>query len=232
MVEKNFENELVTLRNKLGKVNEVLHSKYDALRDQYGRIAIFCSNVCNDLEKNADMAEAFRTVPSSSQNYEYIHALKTAIYSYLLAKRCGLETDQANDLFLAGFVHDIGNAFVPKAILNKTGSLTPEEWAVVRTHPAKGAETLENLGAPNEVVTSALQHHERMDGKGYPHSRKGEEISMGARIVSIADVFVALTSERPGEMPKSNPQAISKMKFMPGKFDEELLRAFIEILSG
>lgn len=105
--------------------------------------------------------------------------------------------DFFENLYIAGLLHDIGKIAVPESILNKNGRLTPEEYAVMKTHPDRGAEMVKPLNIPRECIDGIQFHHERYDGKGYPQGLQGENIPIVASILAVGDAFDAMTSDRP-----------------------------------
>jgi len=125
------------------------------------------------------------------------HQLRTAELAAAIGQCLGLEPARIELLRLAATVHDIGKLAVPAGILSKPGRLSEHEYAIVKTHCAMGFEILEQLGAPSLLAAIALQHHERVDGSGYPHGLSGQDILIEARILAVADVFDSMTSHRP-----------------------------------
>jgi HD-GYP domain-containing protein (c-di-GMP phosphodiesterase class II) len=125
------------------------------------------------------------------------HAERVGGWSRRLATALERPRDEVDMIMQAGLLHDIGKIGVPEAVLRKRGPLDPEEWALMRQHPSIGAQIV----APFEFFTGGAlvirHHHERWDGSGYPDALSGTAIPLGARIVAVADVFDALTSERP-----------------------------------
>ena len=109
----------------------------------------------------------------------------------------GMPDEEIQGVKTAALLHDIGKLAVPEHILSKPGPLTQEEFQKIRIHPQVGAEIISAVPFPYPVAPLILSHHERWDGKGYPHGLKGEEIPLGARILSVVDYFDALTSDRP-----------------------------------
>jgi two-component system response regulator RpfG len=168
-----------------------------------------CKNLLQMRQQGESIKERARSleqrVLSSLQEVEYrdlgtgIHLLRMSHYAELIAEALGLPEEEANILTLAAPLHDIGKIGIPDAVLLKRSSLTDEEFAVMRRHPLIGYEILRD--SPSRFVQMgaliALRHHERWDGSGYPDGLKGEDIPQAARIVAVADVFDALTSERP-----------------------------------
>lgn len=153
------------------------------------------------------------------------HGTNVALYAIAIAKKLKLESNEIRQLAFACLVHNIGYSLVPHSVIYKKGDLTNDEREVIQTHAEKGAQLLEYMHAPSEVVATVRQHHEQMDGQGYPNRLRGTDIHLFARICSIADVYDALLSERPsGRRPLEPKTAITEMLSMSGKFDFEILK--------
>ncbi|MBY0371971.1 HD domain-containing protein [bacterium] len=152
------------------------------------------------------------------------HVVNVAIYAIAIAKKQDLPLDAAKVLALAALVHNVGNIMVPPELLFKSGELTPTEKHTVDSHILHGATLLQSLGAPKEVVLTAMQHHDRYDGQGTESRGEGEQIHLYARICSIADVYDAMTSYRPFyPAAMTGKQAVARMQEMRGKFDPKVL---------
>jgi HD-GYP domain-containing protein (c-di-GMP phosphodiesterase class II) len=152
------------------------------------------------------------------------HSVNMALYAIALGKKLKFTNSELKSLAFACLVANIGNALLPEELLYRNGKLTESEWKLIRGHSHQGAELLEYLDAPEEVITVARQHHERMDGQGYPFGLKGKDIHPFAKICAIADVYDALISQKPyGEPPLTPEQAILTMQGMHGKFDPDIL---------
>jgi putative nucleotidyltransferase with HDIG domain len=133
----------------------------------------------------------------SIDHYTYTHCINVSLYAMLLARWLGLEAEDTRKVVQAGILHDIGKSQVPPEILNKKGSLLPEEFDEMKRHASIGYDiTLSIPQISDEVRLGVLMHHEREDGSGYPLGMKGHEIAFYAKIISVADVYDALTSER------------------------------------
>ena len=124
------------------------------------------------------------------------HSDRVARYSQLVAAALGLDSDACDKIFLTGQLHDIGKIGIPDAILNKTGKLTDSEYEVIKQHPTIGYRILKDIQEFDYVLSGVLHHHERADGRGYPHGITGDQMSIDAQIISIADAFDAMTSTR------------------------------------
>ena len=132
----------------------------------------------------------------------------------------------------AALLHDIGKLAVPEHILSKPGPLTQEEFQKIRIHPQVGAEIISGVPFPYPVAPLILSHHERWDGKGYPSGLKGDEIPLGARILSVVDYFDALMSERPYHKAMSLEAAMGLLHQESGKaLDPRVVQTFIEHVS-
>lgn len=130
-------------------------------------------------------------------NYTYIHCLDTGIMAAFLGLSMGMSTARLKDLTISGILHDIGKTKIPSEIINKHGKLTDEEFKIIKQHPQYGKDILKKLNVlGDEVMDGIFQHHERYDGSGYPKGLAGKGISQFGRIISICDVFTAVSANR------------------------------------
>ncbi len=163
--------------------------------------------------------------------YTYLHSVAVAALMVALARRYGCTEEQVHTAGLAGLLHDLGKAMMPDSILNKPGRLTPEEFEVMRSHPAEGFKLLQQWeGIPEGVLEVCLHHHERMDGAGYPFGLIGEQTGLFARMGSICDVYDAITSNRPYKKGWDPAESLKQMSGWKGHFDPELFRLFVHML--
>lgn len=146
---------------------------------------------------------------------------------------CAVTDEQIEQIATAAIMHDVGKIAIPDRILNKPGRLTPEEFEVMKTHTIKGCELLERIpkSRDNPIYRYAYDicrhHHEKWDGNGYPDGLKGEQISIWSQVVSLADCYDALTSERVYKPPYSSPEAVNMiLNGECGAFNPTLLRTF------
>jgi len=162
-----------------------------------------------------------------------LHVVRMSHYARLIAEKLGNSAAWGDLIFSAAPLHDVGKIGIPDHILLKPGKLTEEEWHIMRKHPEFGAEIIgrndsEILMTAKEI---ALTHHERWDGTGYPNQLKGEEIPISGRIIMIADVFDALTTQRPYKEAWSVEDAVKQINDSAGShFDPNLVSIFNEVL--
>src|SRR5690606_20482391 len=162
-----------------------------------------------------------------------LHVIRMSYFSQLIALEAGQGAAWSETLLNAAPMHDIGKIGIPDAILQKSGKLNTEEWAIMKRHAEIGAEIIGDDGSDLLKMARevALYHHERWDGSGYPHGLRGEEIPLSARIAALADVFDALTSERPYKPAWTVEQAVDLIREQSGKqFDPNLVSAFLRCL--
>lgn len=166
----------------------------------------------------------------SENKYTYNHSVNVALYSLLIGKWIGLNEMEMKKVVKAGLLHDIGKSKIPPEIISKKGKLTKKEFETIKTHSEIGYEMSKAIPNIDEDVRQAiLSHHEREDGSGYPRGLKGEEINIYAKILAIADVYDALTSERVYK-DKSTPfEAIEEFHKMGLRsFDLKILNIFFK----
>jgi putative nucleotidyltransferase with HDIG domain len=143
------------------------------------------------------VARAIATVVEIRDPYTAGHQRRVSQLAVAIAREMGLPRERIEGLRVAALLHDIGKVRVPSDILNKPGSLAGPERAIIQTHPEEGYRILKEIDFPWPVAEIVLQHHERLDGSGYPQGLKGEEILLEARILAVADVVEAMSCHRP-----------------------------------
>ena len=182
------------------------------------------------IESRRQIIERLGRAAEFKDNETGLHVIRMSRYARTLALASGWSEEAAEELMAAAPMHDIGKIGIPDAILLKPGALTPEEWAVMKTHPQIGADI---IGADNSSILRmareiALCHHEKWDGSGYPAGLKGDAIPLSARIVTVADVFDALTTARPYKKAWPVEEAIAHLKEGAGHhFDPHLVPLFL-----
>lgn len=167
----------------------------------------------------------------TADDYSYMHSVAVCALMVALAHQMGLDDSACREAGFAGLLHDLGKAAMPLEILNKPGKLTEEEFAVIRTHPERGWQMLQEAqGASTVAMDVCLHHHERIDGTGYPHRLPAEQISAFARMGAVCDVYDAITSNRPYKAGWDPAQSMARMASWGGHFDETIFRHFVRSL--
>jgi putative two-component system response regulator len=184
-------------------------------------------NQLNDLEGIVlSLARALDDREASSGRSERI-----AHWATQLGSAIGLSEAEITELYKAALLRDVGAVAVPAAILSKRGPLEPAEFSQVKRHPEIGEQLLHPLPAADRVLPAVRHHHERIDGNGYPDGLSGEGIPLFARILAIADAFVALTSDRPYRARLSRAQALDVLRRESGRqWDKVLVDRFIALV--
>jgi len=176
---------------------------------------------------------ALASALDAKDHYTRSHSENVTRYALAIAEEIGLVPAQIEIIRQACQLHDLGKIGIHDYILSKTGKLTAEEWKEIRMHAIRGAQILQPIGFLREVADLIRQHHERFDGKGYPYNLNGQQIQLGARIMTIADAFDAMTSERPYRGALTLSQAIAELKVHSGKqFDPGIVKIFLHVLEN
>jgi len=165
-------------------------------------------------------------------DYTYMHSVAVCGLMIGLGRQMGLKEDDVREAGRAGLLHDIGKAKLPMKVLNKPGKLTDDEFIIVKTHSTEGSHILEDGRDTNEtLINVCLHHHEKIDGSGYPHQLKGDEISLYTKMCAVCDVYDAITSNRPYKMGWDPSESIQKMtEWCAGHFDKEVFQAFVKCI--
>ncbi|MBU3738727.1 MAG: HD-GYP domain-containing protein [Rhodoferax sp.] len=166
----------------------------------------------------------------TADDYTYMHSLAVCAMMVALSKQLGLDEARTRSAGLAGLLHDLGKAFVPIKILNKPGTLTPQEFGVMKGHPVEGHRALQRSGNVDPVALDVcLHHHEKVDGSGYPKGLKGDDISLFAKMGAVCDVYDAITSNRPYKTGWDPAESLRKMaEWSKGHFDPAVFQAFVK----
>jgi len=155
------------------------------------------------------------------------HSERVAYYSACTAKHLGMTADEVERVHLSGIIHDVGKIGIEDKILRKAAALTDEEYAIMKQHPTKGEHILNAVPLLKEKAGDGLMHHENVDGSGYPRGLQGGDIPLLGRIVSVADAFDAMTTDRPYSKAVAFEDAVARLKALAGrKFDPVCVAAF------
>jgi putative nucleotidyltransferase with HDIG domain len=162
--------------------------------------------------------------------YTHGHSYRVSRYALLIGEEMGLPDQHLQALEYAALLHDLGKIGIDGEIIAKPGKLSPEEYEMMKTHPAKGAKIIERLRFLKEAADIVKYHHERVDGKGYPDGLKGEEIPLMARILHVCDTFDAMTSSRPYREALSEERTLEELrKYRGTQFDERVVDALLAL---
>ena len=214
----------------------------EALHEQHARIVSSVASSIAVALKDAGVAQALEdpdmqilaTVGAAAEikdRYIRGHPERVSEGAMALAEEIGLPPERVRDIRIAGLLHDIGKITVSEGILNKPGKLTRREFATIKEHPIVGATLVSQVKGFEQLIPIIRHHHERFDGAGYPGGLAGEEIPVEARILSVVDVFDALTHERSYRNALSREEAIGELERGAGtQFDPAVLKAFLALV--
>lgn len=197
--------------------------------------AIYSHELVNSHRRNQRLFLNLLTVMAkileAKDYYTQFHSENVARYARLLAEKCGFSKDQVEKIGIAGILHDFGKIGVKEGILNKNGHLTEQEFDLVKQHPEIASAILEPIGDLKDIIQDIRHHHESYNGHGYPDGLKGDEIPIGARILSIADSFDAMTSHRTYHEPMSLEASKQELRRCAGtQFDPKLVELFVDVI--
>ncbi len=160
-------------------------------------------------------------------DWVYVHSVDVALISGIIASRLNFSAQEQQEICLGALLHDVGKLLIPKEIIQKPGSLTEQEMSIIRKHCELGRDLLKDAGLPPRSLEIVLQHHERLDGSGYPYGLPEDRISDYAKIVMVADVLDAITSYRPYKEPGSMNTALRELKESGPKYDQKIVNMLI-----
>ena len=184
------------------------------------------------LDESQNVIFTLTLALDSKYKYTSGHSQRVAEFAVALADALGLDEKSKVNLWRAAILHDTGKIGIPDAILSKPSSLTDEEWKIMKSHPERGETICSKLNFAKEILPIIRHHHERYDGKGYPDGLKAERIPYLARIVAIADMVDAVTSQRPYRKEQTLAIALEELERNAGtQFDPDLAETFVNLYS-
>lgn len=241
----------ILVYNNSGIVSEWLDnfSAYNAIIGNIILIMMICftsmmfralamqTQLANDASQYKKLSEqsllAITRAVEAKDLYTKGHSERVAKYSEMIARKMGYSDDDAKTLYIMALMHDVGKIGIPDAIINKPGALTDEEFKIIKSHPVIGADILKEVDAFEKISEIALNHHERVDGKGYPNGLTGNEISDEVAIVSVADAYDAMTSQRSYRDIMEQAEVRAEIKKGIGtQFKKQQAEAMLEIIDA
>jgi putative nucleotidyltransferase with HDIG domain len=241
---EDFENKILRQDGKIIWVKDSAR----VVKDEKGRVLYYEGALVDNTERKRAEEELSHTVEMLRKNlgatiqvvnrlveardpYTAGHQRRVSDLARSIAREMGFSQEQIDGIRIAGLIHDIGKVFVPTEILGKPGQLKELEFTMIKIHPQYGYEILKPLEFPGRVAQAVLQHHERLDGSGYPSGLKGEDILIEAKILAVADVFEAMISHRPYRPARSPDQAMAEITVNKGiLYDPKVVEAFLRLL--
>ncbi|MCA1643481.1 MAG: HD domain-containing protein [Acidobacteria bacterium] len=216
----------VRSRTELGDLGNAFNSMTDQL-------AHYVEDLRGAAAANRELflgtVKALAAAIDGKDPYTRGHSERVARFSLAIAERLGLADDEYEKLRVSALLHDVGKIGIDDNILKKPAPLTKEEYEVMKGHPQKGFKIMSQIPAMRDFLPGMYMHHEMINGQGYPQGLKGEDIPMQARIVSVADTFDAMTTDRPYQKAMSLDEALALIKtFVGTRYDERVVAALVE----
>ncbi len=208
------------------------HNGPEHLEELVGTLRKLCGGEGGAEQQPIKQAvEALARAAELREQYAAGHGEQCGRYAGMIARGLNLSAEEVEEITFAGRVHDLGKLFVENRILNKPGTLTEDEYAVVKTHAQIGAQVLRAIPEVERIAQAVESHHEAFDGSGYPLGLKGENIPLYGRIIAVADAYVNMTSEHSFALPKTDEQAIAELGKLSGtRFDGMIVRLLARLL--
>lgn len=210
------------------KDRQVSHKNSRIMYESMEELNNFAKNLVDDLFSKSDIMISMVDI-KNMDTYTYAHSVNVAVISLVVGIAAGLGRRELEDLTIGAMLHDVGKIFIPKSILNKPGALTDDEFRQIQEHTIEGYEYLKNCPIKSTSKIIALQHHLNVDGSGYPDHENTGLLHKFSRIVAIADVYDALTSDRSYRRAYSPSEAVEYIMSMAStKFDMDYVKLFVK----
>ena len=216
----------VRSRTELGELGTSFNTMTDHLEH-------YIEDLRRAAEENRQLfvgtVKALAAAIDGKDRYTRGHSERVARFSIAIAERLGLPEDEIEALRISALLHDVGKIGIDDKVLKKPAKLTDEEFEIMKTHPQKGYKIMSQIPAMHEILPGMYMHHEMINGEGYPQGLRGDEIPMQARIVSVADTFDAMTTDRPYQKAMELDEALARIKtFVGTRYDERVVDALVE----
>lgn len=227
--ENNSENrsfdELAELRQRVAELEATLDERNDTVTALQTDI----ENLQNSLK---EMIVTLASTVDTKDPYKADHQKRVSLLSRAIARSMGFSDEQIDTIGFAGIVHDIGKISVPTRLLSKSSRLLKSEYTLLKSHPVIGCDLLKKVEYPEAITTVVRQHHERMNGSGYPEGLSGEDILIEARILAVADVVEALSSQRSHRQALGIEMALREIKNYRGRlYDPDVVDACVRVIT-
>ncbi len=231
--EEAYNNFIKGYSNNVDTVKHLLNDLATGKTLEHEIISSVSETLYKEINEKNNIIKCLSSIKNCDQ-YTYNHSINVALYSMLIAKWINLPEEKLKEVIKAGVLHDIGKSQIDPEILNKKGTLSDKEFEIIKKHPVYGYNIAKKDGnISNEILRAILMHHERDDGSGYPFGAKGTNLNIHSKIVAIADVYDALTSERAY---KSRITPFETFRIIErtglGKFDTKILMTFLSNISS
>lgn len=235
--EKQIEKLYTEDRSKLKLSNSVKKRVAEGIQfiysgDMSPEVSDATASITNDLLDAIDSNDAIAidiSALKTSDEYTFKHSVDVATISMILAKQQGLSRQQIYEIGVAGLLHDVGKTKVPLEILNKPARLNDEEFAIMKQHSVYSYRMVQNNpDFSNEIALTVLQHHEKINGSGYPMGVNESQITPYAKILSVADIYDALVTERPYKPAFTQRDAVEMIMSMTNELDMKAMKSFLE----
>ncbi|QUV84878.1 HD domain-containing phosphohydrolase [Chloracidobacterium aggregatum] len=220
----------VRSRSEIGQLAE----DFNAMAEQIQR---YITDLRFAVNENRELflgtVKALAEAIDGKDPYTRGHSERVKMYSVLMAEHMGLNAEEIEDIRVAALLHDVGKIGIEDRILKKPAALTEEEYTIMKTHPEKGAKIMAEIPQMKKYVPGMYYHHECMDGRGYPIGLKGDQIPLMARIISVADTFDAMTTNRPYQRAMTPEVAVQKIwSFAGTRYDPNVVAALESALKA
>lgn len=210
-------------------------SSYDMqlIETAAGYVAAFLENAALYADQQAMFMGSLKALTAAidaKDRYTHGHSERVALMGARLAQAMGMDAAQVKRVHICGLVHDVGKIGVPEAVLCKTGRLTDEEFEMIKLHPEIGQRIVSQIPLLEDVLPGVLHHHERWDGRGYPHALAAHDIPLYGRLLALADTFDAMSSTRSYRGAMDRPRVLDEIRKCAGtQFDPELAKVFVNL---
>ncbi|MBS7470007.1 HD-GYP domain-containing protein [Pseudomonas syringae] len=227
-----LETEVLRARLICGRARDAVMSMFTEARMgramDVGNVQLLVEEISNSILRHPHALISLSRLKTSDE-YTYMHSVAVCALMVALAKRMGMPDDQVREAGVAGLMHDVGKMMIASAVLNKPGRLTRDEFEIIKAHPELGVKILmDTQPVAASVIDVCLHHHEKVDGSGYPHGLKGDQISIFARMGAVCDVYDAITSDRPYKKGWGVAHSIREMASWKGHFDDMVFQSFVK----